>query len=257
MRELSDGFQYKEKVDGKKPCTHCDGEKTVGQWFHATDPDYDFSPGDLSDPDMVAKLEKRDVHCPQCRGTGDMDRKVRTSIQVKCPKEDALISLLGECEESERIVVFAGFQASVERCLEICKREGWHAIKCDGTEFTVYQPDGTPVDVANPLDFWGSHDGKVAFVGNPQSAGYGITLTQSHMIVFWSNSFLTEVRTQAEDRIHRPGMDLNKGAMIVDLVHLPTDQKVIDLLKDNRRIELMTMGEFKKEFSDCFVAPTS
>jgi hypothetical protein len=70
------------------------------------------------------------------------------------------------------------------------------------------------------------------------------------MSVFWSNSFKPEYRTQAEDRIHRMGMDLNLGCIIVDLVHLPSDERVIQVIQENRRLELMTMGEFPIEESD-------
>ena len=50
---------------------------------------------------------------------------------------------------------------------------------------------------------------------------------------------------QAEDRWHRIGCDENVGVVIVDLVHLPTDQRVIDVLKANRKLELMTLGELQ------------
>ena len=31
---------------------------------------------------------------------------------------------------------------------------------------------------------------------------------------------------------------------IVDLIHLPTDERVLEVIRDNRRLELMTMGDF-------------
>ena len=65
------------------------------------------------------------------------------------------------------------------------------------------------------------------------------------MAVFYSNDFSPESRTQAMARIHRMNMDLNKGATIVDLFHLPTDEKVLNVLKDNRRLERMTLEEFR------------
>ena len=68
-------------------------------------------------------------------------------------------------------------------------------------------------------------------------------MTEAPMCVFWSNSFKTEYRIQAEDRIHRMGMDANRGATIVDLLHLPSDDRVLDVIQDNRRLEQMTMGE--------------
>ena len=38
-------------------------------------------------------------------------------------------------------------------------------------------------------------------------------------------------------------MDLNKGCLIVDLIHLPSDERVLDVIRENRKLELMTMGE--------------
>ena len=38
-------------------------------------------------------------------------------------------------------------------------------------------------------------------------------------------------------------MDLNLGCLIVDLIHLPSDERVLDVIRANRRLELMTMGE--------------
>jgi len=73
----------------------------------------------------------------------------------------------------------------------------------------------------------------------------GLTLTEARMAVFYSNDFSPESRTQAMARIHRLGMDVNKGATIVDLFHLPTDEKVLNVLKDNRRLEQMRLDEFR------------
>jgi hypothetical protein len=64
------------------------------------------------------------------------------------------------------------------------------------------------------------------------------------MAVFYSNDFNPESRSQAEDRIHRMGMDENRGCKIVDIYHLPSDTRVREILRDNRKLELMTMGEF-------------
>jgi SNF2 family DNA or RNA helicase len=78
----------------------------------------------------------------------------------------------------------------------------------------------------------------------------GLTLTEACMAVFYSNDFSPESRWQAEDRIHRPGIDENKGATIVDLFHLGTDVKVLNVLRDNRRLEQMTLTEFQEMTDD-------
>ena len=38
-------------------------------------------------------------------------------------------------------------------------------------------------------------------------------------------------------------MDMNKGCTIVDLIHLPSDRRVLEVIRANRKLELMTMGE--------------
>jgi hypothetical protein len=52
------------------------------------------------------------------------------------------------------------------------------------------------------------------------------------------------------ERIHRPGMDLAKGATIVDIIHLPSDERVLQVLKENRQLEKMTLGELFSEGFD-------
>ena len=84
---------------------------------------------------------------------------------------------------------------------------------------------------------------KVAFVANPESGGMSLTLVEARMAVYWSNSWKPEYRVQSEDRIHRKGMDENLGCTIVDLLHLPSDSRVLDVIRANRKLELMTMGE--------------
>jgi len=73
-------------------------------------------------------------------------------------------------------------------------------------------------------------------------------LTESNTAIYWSNSYEPESREQSENRIHRIGLDENRGAMIIDIIHLPTDEKVLEILKHNRRLELMSLGEFEKDY---------
>jgi len=48
---------------------------------------------------------------------------------------------------------------------------------------------------------------------------------------------------QAEDRFHRAGMDTNRGATIIDLIHLSTDKLVLDNLKKKKKLQSLTMGD--------------
>lgn len=251
LRELSDGFQYREVADGMTRCPHChDAKGVVEEWFEPSDKQRTFQAVDMLDRQLVARLRKREVPCPRCGGKGEVPKMVRVTKEVACPKDKALRELLDECEETGRIVIFAGFTGSIDRIVKLCLREKWDVVRCDQGEFQVLaaKTDGSGGRLQTreePLDYWSNLEehSRVAFVAHPESGGMSLTLTEARMAVYWSNSFKPEYRTQSEDRIHRLGMDLNKGCVIVDLLHLPTDQKVLDVIRENRRLELMSMGE--------------
>lgn len=248
LRELSDGFQYKDKKDGTMPCGHCpEHSGKVFEWFRENQPAAGFQDISLFDKEEADGLVRREVDCPKCKGTGRMTKWTRETKVIPCPKQKALEQLLEECEEVGRIVVFAGFTGSVDRCVDICQKSGWAVVRCDGRGFQVTDKDGTVLihsDGDDALEYWSNMTNvRVAFVAHPESGGMSLTLTEARMAVYWSNSFKPEYRTQSEDRIHRKGMDENLGCQIVDLIHLPSDQRVLEVIRDNRRIELLTMGE--------------
>lgn len=244
LRELSDGFQYKEVRDGTSKCQHCTGGK-VFEWSDPENPQRTYRSIDILDETVVAKLVKTEVECPACGGTCEVPRYVRKTQELPCPKDKALKELLEENEEQGRIVIFAGFTGSVDRCVRLCQEEGWDVVRCDGTAFDVRTHEGTLVTDEEPLDYWANLEKhqRVAFVAHPESGGTSFTLTEARMAVYWSNTWKPDSRTQSEDRIHRIGADLNKGVLIVDLIHLPSDERVINVLRENRRLELLTMGE--------------
>jgi hypothetical protein len=253
LRELSDGFQYREVPDGVMKCPHCpDSKGVVEEWYDPDDSGRVYQTTDLLDPELVSRLEKQEVPCPRCDGSGEVAKLTRMAREVPCPKEAALKELLDENEEVGRVVVFAGFTGSVDRVVGICQREGWDVVRCDGHGFTAITHEGKVCREVAPLDYWSDLEGnpRVAFVAHPESGGMSLTLVEARMAVYWSNSFKPEYRVQSEDRIHRKGMDENLGCTIVDLIHLPTDQKVLDVIRENRRLELLTLGEVTGSFDN-------
>ncbi len=239
LRELSDGFQYRDKIDGTTKCTHCEDGK-VFEWFHGEET---YEQIDMLTPEKVATLERREVNCPVCDGSGKMPKIVRETKEIPCPKEAALKDLLDECEDVGRVVIFAGFTGSVDRVTNLCLKQQWDVVRLDGRGYQVTRADGQPVEEQG-LDYWANRDNlKVAFVAHPESGGMSLTLTEASMAIYWSNSLKPEYRIQSEDRIHRIGADFNRGCTIVDLTHLPSDERVLEIIQSNRRLELMTMGE--------------
>lgn len=218
LRELSDGFQYKEVVEKTAMCGTCKGASF------------------LSPREGVVES------CNMCSGTGVQSTIKREVIEVPSPKLDALSDLLDENEEIGRLVVYAGFTGSIDRICAHVKKMGWEYIRVDGRGWSSSIPSIT-TDIAMLQAFQNRGDVPIVFVGHPGSAGMGITLTAASMIVYYSNDFNAESRIQSEDRIHRAGMDVNRGATIVDLILLPTDQKVLDNLSRKRELQSISLGE--------------
>ena len=219
IRELSDGFQYHEEKTGEEVCKVCKGSKML--------------------PDPL--LDNVMSPCDGCGGTGVRPVYTRKAIQVDTPKEAALASLLDEYGEVGRVVIFGGFTGSIDRCESICESNGWETIKVDGR--------GWKHDYTNPLEvFQNGHKDhpRVAFIGQPAAGGIGLTLTASPVVIYYSNDFNAESRIQSEDRCHRIGMDMNRGCTIVDLIHLPTDELILDNLQKKRALQALTMGELQR-----------
>ena len=80
------------------------------------------------------------------------------------------------------------------------------------------------------------------FVGNTQTAGYGLTLTAASNVIYYSNSYDLEKRLQSEDRAHRIGQ--HKPVTYVDLIAKKTvDEKIIKALRKKINIASTVMGD--------------
>src|SRR5574340_195682 len=129
LRELSDGFQYRNVVTGKETCEVCSGTGVCDYWVDPVDSEKAFTMIDLFDPDYVATLTKTQLTCASCRGSGEVDKYERTVKEVPCPKEQALMQLLDENDECGRAVVFAGFTGSIDRITRVCLKHGWDVVR--------------------------------------------------------------------------------------------------------------------------------
>jgi hypothetical protein len=188
--------------------------------------------------------------CLGCGGTGKQKKYDKVTRMVSTPKDAALRDELDKCDAHGRIVIAASFRGSVDRIAKICKARGWAIVSKDGRGWRAFDAMGQKVELPEPtkqhpipaMRFWEEQHGKVAFVGNPGSCRYGLTLVAARTLVFFDNSFSAVQRLQMEDRVHRLGMDLLAGCEIVDLIHLPVDQLVVDTLKSNKKLELLSLG---------------
>jgi hypothetical protein len=249
MRELSDGFQYDMTQDGEDICPNCHGSKTCKNKVPKASVDT-FAPLDVKSDNF----EEQEEECEHCGGTGKVPHMIRsTNSLTSCPKDEHFNELLDDHEEIGRFVVWGGFTGTIDRLVQICHQQDWCTLRVDGRGFIGTSPSGQTIDSTELLiamDY--SHPRrqelldkypKVCFVGHPEAGGMALTLTASPTALYYSNSFKGDARIQSEDRIHRLGMDENRGATIIDLVHLATDQLVLDSLKTKRRLQDMSLGE--------------
>ncbi len=253
MRELSDGFQYKDAPVGTKTCTICAGTGTMIEKFDPLNPEAPAS----HDAIRAGRLEDRLSSCDACKGAGELDLVERKTVRIACPKDDVLEDLIEEHEDIGRLAVYAGFTGSVDRVVDLFVKHKWHVLRIDGRGWLSISPPGdTPLPVAGKdayaaFRYETEKYPRTAVVAQASTAGHGLNFDCCPTKIFYSNDFNYENRIQADERNRRGQIaeTLKKHGMehtlTIDLVHLPSDQFVLDNHEKKRKLQALTMGEFK------------
>ena len=85
------------------------------------------------------------------------------------------------------------------------------------------------------------------FIGNPATAGYGLTLTEANLVVYYANDFNLETRIQSEDRAHRIGQ--KNPVTYIDLITEDSiDEKIVEALRNKIDIGARVLGEQAREW---------
>lgn len=215
LRALSSGFQYITKETGTyRDCPAC----------HSMSPDHD---------------------CVVCNNTRRIPEKSREPKMVHTPKCDALRA---EIEGLQRVVISASFTGSIDRCHEIATEMGFATCVIDGRGWRSFDKDGELIKKLHPMRHWRDCKEPLALVGNPGSCKFGLTLNEAKKMIFFDNDFSAENRLQMMDRIHRIGQD--ESPEYVDFIHLPVDEKVLDILESNRSTELLSLGAISEALGE-------
>jgi len=158
-----------------------------------------------------------------------------TITEIKNNRLDELLDVLDEIEG--KAIIWANYIYDIEHIVkEVKKKYGensvvqyYGAISSEKRQEAIEKFQ----DPDSPVKF---------FVGNPQTGGYGITLTAASNVIYYSNGYDLEKRLQSEDRAHRIGQ--RKSVTYVDLVAPKTvDEKIKKALRKKINIASEIMGE--------------
>ena len=163
-----------------------------------------------------------------------------TITHLKNNRVNTLMDLLDETEG--KVIIWANYREDIKNIVETLK-------KAYGDDSTVEYHGGVDATLRqdNIALFQEKNGPTRYFVGNPQTGGYGITLTAANTVIYFSNSYDLEKRLQSEDRAHRIGQ--TGSVTYVDLIAEKTiDEKIVKSLRDKIDIANEIMGEDLKDW---------
>jgi len=158
-----------------------------------------------------------------------------TTTTLKNNRIKELLSLLEEVEG--KVIIWANYIYDIENIVKTISEEyGEDSI-------VQYYGATKSEDRQKAIEKFQDLNSKVRFfVGNPQTAGYGITLTAANNVIYYSNGYDLEKRLQSEDRAHRIGQE--KSVTYVDLIAPKTvDEKIVKALRAKMNIANTIMDE--------------
>jgi len=179
-------------------------------------------------------------------------KRVNTNF-VGSPKEDELRNDLDLHEDVGRLIIYAGFQGSLDRVKTLCLEKGWVVLKVDGRGWEAFYPNDHVEEYSTDF-LMNEMDGstntgsvkKLAFIAQSSSGSTGLELSASPTIIYYSNSDDGEGRMQSEARAHSMNMDKTRGLTVIDYLHLPTDELILRRLQNKADLQAISMGQLKE-----------
>jgi len=163
-----------------------------------------------------------------------------TITEIKNNRLKELINLLDEVEG--KVIIWANYVHDIQHIVkEISKEFGEDSI------VQYYGAISAEQRQENIVKFQDPKSKARFFIGNPQTGGYGITLTCANTVVYYSNGYDLEKRLQSEDRAHRIGQ--KKSVTYVDFIAPKTvDEKIVKALRSKMNIANQIMDEDWREW---------
>ena len=168
---------------------------------------------------------------------------ITESGETKVFKNNRITELMDILEEVDgKVIIWANYRQDIRTIYDtISKKYGADTV-------ATYYGD-TPDEERQGIvqNFQGTKSPLRYFVGNQQTAGYGLTLTAASTVVYYSNNYDLEKRIQSEDRAHRIGQKSN--VTYIDLIAEKTvDERIVKALRNKINIASTVLGEDFKEW---------
>ena len=162
--------------------------------------------------------------------------------EVKSIKSNRIKELLEVLEETNgKVIIWAVYRYDIQQIEKtLGEKYGKESVA------TYYGDTKDSIRQSIVDRFMDPDDPLRSFVGNPKTGGYGLTLTSSHTVVYYSNDYSLEIRLQSEDRAHRIGQ--TSKVTYVDLIAENTiDEKIVKALNAKIDLASQVMGEDPKK----------
>ena len=161
---------------------------------------------------------------------------------IQAIKNNRLSQLLEVLEELEgKAVIWAHYQFDVKTIVKAIQEKY-------GEKSVVTYYGLTPNDERQTnLERFQTKDETRFLVGTPQTGGFGITLTAASTMIYYSNGYDLEKRTQSEARIDRIGQKF--PMTYIDILAEDTvDERIVKALRKKINIATQVMGEELKDW---------
>jgi SNF2 family DNA or RNA helicase len=145
-------------------------------------------------------------------------------------------------ETTGKVILWSRFRYDIQQLSQRIAKE--YGERCVAS----YYGD-TPDDERQEIvtKFQDPDSGLRFFIGNPSTAGYGLTLTEANTVIYYANDFNLETRIQSEDRCHRIGQ--KNPVTYIDLITENTiDERIVIALRNKIDLGAKVLGEEAREW---------
>ena len=159
-------------------------------------------------------------------------------VEFPTKRIDALLDTVEEM--SGKVIIWSRFRYDIRKIAVVLESKY-------GPGSTVnYFGDTSEADRQEAIKQFQFGDARF-FVANPQTAGYGLTLTAATNVIYYANDFNLETRVQSEDRAHRIGQ--HHPVTYVDLMTKGTvDVHIVKSLRNKIDLSAKTLGEEARQW---------